>query len=187
MEKDKEIDIRGYGHIVVDTNIIFSSLVKVNGLTRFILSSLKTADLEIVVPEELNSELIKHRETIARKAHTNVKVVDFFIDEIMDGIEEVGKGDYEPFLEKAKGLVNDETDAPFAALAIEFSPSIILTRNIKDYDVKGLEKEGVVVRVPEDMPATEHLKIIGLKSLGKKKGNFFKLLSELRFKEIEKE
>lgn len=128
--------------IVVDTNVVFSSLLNPNGILSEIL--LNSSEIfEFCAPKFLLDELEKHRHKLLDISGISEKDLDFlqislykkieFID-----LEFIQNLTWERALELTKNV--DEFDAPFVALALE------LDSNLWTSDKKlinGLTKKGV--------------------------------------------
>jgi len=99
--------------IVVDSNIIFASLIK-KSTTRMILAS---TDIDFIVPEWVHSELREHIGELAGKAGVPEEEMERFIDEIFQIVHTVPLDEYKSFLVEALEIMSeiDPDDAPFLA------------------------------------------------------------------------
>ncbi len=170
MEKNEKIKI------VVDTNVIFSALVKTEGITRLAISLLKQIkNIEIIAPREIINEIKIHRFEIARKAGINQKIFGYFLDAILKGIKIV---ETKETIEESLEYVKDEKDAPFVAACLKTKASFLMTYNKKDFRVKRLKKIGIDVLTP-----LEILKKLGIdiaeRTEIKRKGHLQKMISKI--------
>ncbi|MGA2973205.1 MAG: hypothetical protein ABSE39_11390 [Candidatus Bathyarchaeia archaeon] len=66
----------------------------------------------------------------------------------MENVELVPLSGHTSELKRALKLVRDETDAPFAALALARAPSTIITYNKKHFKSRALSSPGIQVLTP---------------------------------------
>ena len=130
--------------IVVDSNIIFASLIK-KSTTRVILAS---SDIDFIVPEWVHSELREHIGELARKACVSEDEFEHFIEEIFQIVHTVPLDEYKGFLAKALEIMSDidPDDAPFLAVALATGADAIWTN-----DAHFLKQERVKVMSTRDM------------------------------------
>jgi len=148
-------------NVILDTNVIISSLVKSEGVTRAsLILMLTNPSVKFYIPELVFREIEKHSFEIARKSKIETALLSKALNEILKNVTRVPENEFMDKLELSKKLVKDENDAQFAALALHFSPSIILTFNKKDYRIAALNKAGVKVMLP-----IEALNFIGISLL----------------------
>jgi predicted nucleic acid-binding protein len=104
--------------IIVDTNIIFSALVKDSICRKILLSPY----FEFYIPEFAIEEIEKHTPLIQKKTGLQAKELRTLMSGILEGIKVVPKDDFEKFLEKSIKVMRniDVNDAPFLALAAPF-------------------------------------------------------------------
>ena len=123
--------------LVVDTNIIMSSLIKDSVTREFLL----TTDIIFVAPEWVHAEIEKHRELISRKAGINQDELNRFINEIFQVVQTIPFSKYKSHINEAQDIMVkiDKDDAPFIALVLALDADGILT-NDRDY-----EKQNVVM------------------------------------------
>jgi len=164
--------------VVIDTNVIISSLLKKEGITRLALSLIKQKKgLEILIPKELYEEIEKHRFEIARRAKISTKILSFFIATILKDIKKIDvKNSY---IKKALKYVKDEKDAPFVAACLKTGANFILTFNRKDFEVNKLEKIGIKVMLPVEFLEYMGIDIGEIRTEFKKKGGVMRLLSRV--------
>ncbi|MFH0815423.1 MAG: PIN domain-containing protein [Methanobacteriota archaeon] len=117
--------------IVVDSNIIFASLIK-DSFTRKILIS---SEIDFVVPEWVHAELREHFTEIAKKSGLRADEVEHFAEEIFQVVQTVPKDEYEDFLPEAVEIMKDidRDDAPVLALAMALHADGVWTRD-KDFE-----------------------------------------------------
>ncbi len=117
--------------LVVDTNIIVSSLIK-GSVTREILLS---ADIIFVVPEWVHTEIKKHQEYIARKAGLNQDELIQFIEEVFQVVQTIPFSKYKSHIDEGVNIIGDvdKDDAPFIALVMALGADGIWT-NDKDFE-----------------------------------------------------
>ena len=117
--------------LVVDTNIIVSSLIK-GSVTREILLN---ADIIFVVPEWVHTEIKKHQEYIARKAGLNQDELIQFIEEVFQVVQTIPFSKYKSHIDEGVNIIGDvdKDDAPFIALVMALGADGIWT-NDKDFE-----------------------------------------------------
>ena len=144
--------------VVIDTNILFSALIKSGKIRRLILTR---GILKLHIPEELAQELHNHTEKLKKYLDLETTEIHKLIDEFIREVATTHrKEEYKHTLQRARKLVerSDPTDAPFVALAIHLGIplwtgdhrliELSVKQNFKDYialDTKALEMliEGV--------------------------------------------
>ncbi len=167
-------------NIVIDTNVIISSLIKREGITRAALVLLsKTPHVHLLTPRIFQQEIKRHIREISIKAKLDQKLLSIFLNEITNMIKVVDEERFKEYMKEARNLVSDEKDTSFVALALKYRPSIIMTYNKTDYKKDELEKEDIKVRTPAE--TLEELgidvKFAGTKL--KRKHGLIELLSKL--------
>ncbi len=131
--------------IIVDTNIIFSALVKDSICRKILLSPY----FEFYIPEFAIEEIERHKLLIQKKTGLQVKELRTLMRGILEGIKVVPKDDFEKFLEKSIEVMGniDVNDAPFLALALSFDNNGIWSEDAhfqKQYSVKVWTTEEMV-------------------------------------------
>jgi predicted nucleic acid-binding protein len=123
--------------LVVDTNIIISSLIK-GSVTREILLS---ADILFVVPEWVHTEIKKHQELIARKAGINQDELIQFTEEVFQVVQTIPFSKYKSHINEGVNIIGDvdKDDAPFIAIALALGADGIWT-NDKDFEKQDVVK-----------------------------------------------
>jgi predicted nucleic acid-binding protein len=89
-----------------------------------------------------------HAHEIGSKAGIAQPLFEDVLDLWLENIELVPSSVYEKRLREALRLVYDESDAPFAALALIRSPSTVVTYNRKHYNSRQLLRRSVQVLTP---------------------------------------
>ncbi len=174
-----EKDIKKPESIVIDTNVLMSSLIKQEGYTQALLSILLIQkDIKLAVPESIKFEMNTHIHEIARKSGLPVNVLKEVVDLIFKNVEPVDEGTFVSEIREALSFVSDKSDAPFVGLAIKLKPSIILTYNKRHFDSERLERCGVMVFEPSELARYLDM-VIRVNKRVKRKGGILKLISGL--------
>jgi putative PIN family toxin of toxin-antitoxin system len=135
--------------LVLDTNILISSLVRSKGITRVSVTILlHDENHKAVAPAEVIQELKDHAQDICGKAGITQQNLERALDQLLENVELVPLSVYGSRLQEALQSVRDESDAPFAALALARSPSIIVTYNKRHFDSRRLLRRRVRVLTP---------------------------------------
>jgi len=144
--------------LVIDTNIIISSMIKESGYTRTILITL-TEITPSYTPEHALKEIEKHAQFLAKRKGIPLHKQEALIKVLTSNIEVVGGDFYKDKLREAKQYVKDPGDIDFAALALKlrerYEHVSILTWNTRDYRVDLLEQLEIRVLTPAN--AVKHL------------------------------
>ena len=113
--------------LVVDTNIIISSLIK-DSKTREILMSAK---VDFFVPEWVHSEIRKHLKTIAKKADISVHELEHFMEELFQVVHTTPFEEYQTYIDEALLIIGeaDKDDVPFIAVALVLGADAIWTND----------------------------------------------------------
>lgn len=123
--------------------------MRTEGITRTSLAILlHTDNCEVIAPAELSEELRAHSIEISGKAGLTQHQLEEALDRLLENVELVPLSGYTGHLKRALKLVRDETDAPFAALALARVPSTIVTYNKKHFKSRALLRRGVQVLTP---------------------------------------
>jgi len=167
------------GAIIIDTNVLFSSLVKQDGYTQALLSILLVQkDIVLAVPKSIRTEINAHIHEISRKSGLPVKVLKDVMDMTLGRIKVFGDDEFALEIKEAAGLVHHGHDAPFAGLALKLRPSVILTYNKRHFNSYDLEKRGVKVLEPCELASYLDM-VIRVNKKVKRKGGILKLISGL--------
>lgn len=102
--------------LVLDSNIIFSALIKKSTTRNIILSDV----FELHAPEYIFSEITKHKEVLLRKSKINHADFDALLLLLQKHIRLVPKEEYNNKMALAEDILKDIdiTDSPFLALAL---------------------------------------------------------------------
>lgn len=113
--------------LIIDTNIIFSGLIK-QSITREILLS---PYFEFYIPDFYNIELNKYKSYIIAKFNGNEGDLDDLITILHEKLFIVPENEYSDKIEKAKEIIGkiDPKDVPFIALALSIGNDGIWTRD----------------------------------------------------------
>ena len=140
--------------IVIDTNVIISSLVSSEGITQAILSFLiGNRKVELLIPKNVYHEVKRYIGLISRKAKMEYRAVKALIDTLFRNMKTIDEEKYsEKDVKFYKSLVKDESDIPLVIVAYTFRPSIILTYNKRDFHVTKLKELKIEVVEPKEIP-----------------------------------
>ncbi len=108
--------------LVLDSNIIFSALIKKSITRDIILSDL----FELYAPEYIFNEITKHKELLLKKSKLDRADFDALLLLLQKHIHLVTKDKYNEKMAAAEDILRniDITDSPFLALALALSCSI---------------------------------------------------------------
>ncbi|MFA4934417.1 MAG: PIN domain-containing protein [Candidatus Methanoperedens sp.] len=108
--------------LVLDSNIIFSALIKKSTTRNIILSDV----FELHAPEYIFSEITKHKELLLKKSKMNEEEFDALLLLLQKHIRFVPKAKYNVKMALAEDILRDIdiTDSPFLALALALNCSI---------------------------------------------------------------
>jgi len=103
--------------LVIDTNIIISSLIS-NSARRHILMN---SNIEFISPEYTFVEIFKHTDLIKKKAKLSPNDLQYVMDMLFSRITIYPKEEYADCYIQAKEIMKDidPVDAPFLALAMK--------------------------------------------------------------------
>lgn len=135
--------------LILDTNVLISSLVRSEGITRVSLTILlHDENCEVLAPADLVEELRTHAQEVCHKASITRSLLEETLDRLLENVELALLSSYRRKLQEALQFVRDESDAPFAALALMRSPSTIITYNKKHFNSRRLLRQQVQVLTP---------------------------------------
>ena len=121
--------------LILDTNVPISSLAKSEGITRASLTILlHDENCKVLAPADVVEELRKHTQDICNKAGITRPLLEDALDRLLENIDLAPVSVYENELHEALRFVRDDSDAPFAALALMRSPSTIMTYNKRHFN-----------------------------------------------------
>ncbi len=108
--------------LVLDSNIIFSALIKKSTTRNIILSDV----FELHAPEYIFSEIMKHTELLLKKSRMNEEDFDALLLLLQKHIHLAPKEKYNEKMPQAEGILEDIdiTDSPFLALALALNCQI---------------------------------------------------------------
>ncbi len=108
--------------LVLDSNIIFSALIKKSTTRNIILSDV----FELHAPEYIFSEITKHKELLLKKSKMNEEELDALLLLLQKHIQLVQKEKYNENMALAEDILKDIdiTDSPFLALALALNCKI---------------------------------------------------------------
>ncbi len=108
--------------LVLDSNIIFSALIKKSTTRNIILSDV----FELLAPEYIFSEITKHKELLLNKSKMNEGDFDALLLLLQKHIQLVTKEKYNENMALAEDILKyiDITDSPFLALALALNCKI---------------------------------------------------------------
>jgi len=177
MEEDQEKS----QNVVINSNILFSSLIKEEGFTRAVLLFLKdNKKLRFLVPQTVVNEFKFHVGEISRKSKLSMKDVITSFEKLLENVDKINEFELTEEIKEGMKYVKDENDTPFVALALKYKPSYIMTYNKKDYKTEKLKKLDILVVNPKkalDLIGIEKLKV---ESKDKRKKNIFTYFTKLK-------
>jgi len=106
--------------LIVDANIIISSLIKDSKTAELIINPL----FELYSPKYLIEEIIKYGEEIAIKTKRDIKSLKEIFDAIASLINLIEFSNYELFVYDAEKISPDKKDVDYFALALKFNCAI---------------------------------------------------------------
>ncbi len=140
--------------IVLDTNVIISSLIKPGGFTRRVILLLEDQS-DLYAPKVLLEELTEKTEYLARKKNVSPAEQKHLLTLLLSSVRTVESDVIKPLIKTALRYVRDRDDAPFVALALYlqtmYDDVAILTWNMNDYMKENLERLGIKVLTPRDI------------------------------------
>lgn len=116
--------------IVVDTNIIISALAKDSAVRSLIILS----NHEFIYPQPALLEIVKHKQTIMKKAAIDEGEFHTLMGKIFERITVVEKEKFARKIPEARGIMGriDPKDSLFVALALERNAPV--WTNDKDFE-----------------------------------------------------
>lgn len=123
-------------HIVLDSNILFSALIKDSTTRKLILEY----DKKFLFPAFIFEEIKKHHKDILKKSKMREAELNMLLTLLLEKVEIVSKNSLLDYRDQALEIVKeiDINDAIFFACALWAMPSIIWS------DDKKLQKQNVV-------------------------------------------
>jgi len=122
--------------IVIDSNIIFSALIRDSENRRIILNY----DSSFLFPSFIFEEIHKYKELLLKKSGMNSQEFEILLSLILEKVEIITEDKLIPHRQKALEIVKDidQKDAVFFACALAYNGSIIWSND------KNLKKQTVV-------------------------------------------
>jgi len=177
MEEDQERP----ENVVINSNILFSSLIKEEGFTRAVLLFLKdNKKLKFLMPQTVVNEFRFHIGEIARKSKLTVRDVVTSFEKLLENVERINELELEEEIKEGMKYVKDENDTPFVAVALKHKPSYILSYNKKDYKTEELKKLSILVVTPKEALDLIGIEKLEVKSKEKHKRNIFTYFTKLK-------
>lgn len=100
--------------IVIDANRFIAALIT-EGTTRKILLD---AEFQFISPDYLLSEINKYKEELLKKTNLAPEEFETLLEMLFEYIEIIPRGEYDQFIEKYKGQLQDERDLPYLATCV---------------------------------------------------------------------
>ena len=158
-------------HIVIDADIVLSSLLREEGYTQAVLSILLcNEDLNVIAPSEIINQIERHLHEISKRSRLPFKIVRDSLRRILENIKPVEEKEFRDEIARSLLYVKHREDAPLAGSALKYSPSIILTYNKKHFISEKLGKEGVKVFTPGELMEYFNLELKTAKKLKRRRG-----------------
>jgi len=177
MEKNKE----KVKCIIINSNILFSSLIKEDGFTRAALLVLKnTSNVKLLIPNTVVNEFKINLSEISRKSGLSSKNVLITFEKLLENVERLNELDLKDEIKEGIKYVKDEKDTPFVAVALKYRPAYILTYNVKDYKKEKLEKLDILVVTPKDALSSIGVEELEVKTKNKRKKNLLYYFAKLK-------
>jgi predicted nucleic acid-binding protein len=105
--------------VVVDANELFSLLIRGSKKTHEILLSNK---LELVAPEFIMVEFLKHKSEILKKTHRSESELTTVLSLVYCRIKLIPNEEFGDFIERASTILGShKKDVPYIALALKFN------------------------------------------------------------------
>lgn len=134
--------------VAVDTNVIFSAMIREEGISRtFLLLPIIHPDIKLVISDVIREEIDEHSVEISRKAGIPIALFYKGLNKLLSMVEMVSvKGKFNK--EYLMRFVKDRDDAHIVALAFSSGARYIVTYNKKHFKTKALSPKGVKIRTP---------------------------------------
>jgi len=122
--------------LVVDANVIISSLISPAGKTSEILFSDK---LKLYAPEYLLEEIDRYKKEISEKSGLSIEEINVLLSLISLNLELVPFSEFEEFIENASKICPDSDDREYFALSLKLKcPLWSNDRKLKQSSLKVL-------------------------------------------------
>ena len=96
------MQLRNSMHLIIDTNIFMSALIK-DGLTRYLIVN---SPFKLLIPEQELIEIKKYQYLISKKSQQNHEDLAILISELLKYIRVIRNRNLLPFREKAKRIMH---------------------------------------------------------------------------------
>ncbi|WP_297535368.1 PIN domain-containing protein [Thermococcus sp.] len=137
--------------VVVDTNVVFASLIRSGGINRYVLT-LYPELVPFFYPQVVVDEVFNHLGELARKAKLSPEEIKMAMGIIFEPMVLVSSLQLSDYKVSSEEYVHDIGDAPFVACALmlkeRYENVIILTWNVSDYATGKLRDAGIHVMTP---------------------------------------
>ncbi|MFC1682372.1 PIN domain-containing protein [Nanoarchaeota archaeon] len=104
--------------LVIDANILMSSLVKARGFTYDLIFNEK---IKLYAPEYLLEEFEEHREEILKKSNLTEEELELFLSLVSQKIEFIPLVEFEEFDDEASQITPDPDDTEYFSLALKLN------------------------------------------------------------------
>ncbi len=139
--------------LVIDTNVIISSMLRETGYTRKVLIVLATL-YPTYTPRYAIEEIHKHTLYLAEEKGIPREKQDALLEMITRDIIIVNEEWYREYIQAARQLVEDPGDIDFVALSLKlriiYREVAIVTWNMGDYRKEALREKGISVLTPKE-------------------------------------
>lgn len=167
--------------VIINSNILFSSLIKEEGFTRAVLLFLKdTANLKFMIPKTVISEFKLHIGEISRKSGLTYNNVLSGLEKLLGNVEQIDELNLKDEIKEGIKYVKDENDAPFVAVALKYKPAYLLTYNKKDYKIEKLKELDILVVTPKEALDLMGIEKLELETKERHKRNLFSYITKLK-------
>ncbi len=152
--------------VVVDANVIISSLISKEGITQAVLSLLLSLrGIKVVIPASIKEEVLRHAHLISKKSGVSLHTLKKVLSGLFSKMDEIDECKYASEDTEFYGnFVRDESDIPLVIVAYAHKPCFILTYNKSDFRKDKLEREDIHVVTPKEM-----LEVLGMEVAVKSK------------------
>ncbi|MBI5225444.1 PIN domain-containing protein [Candidatus Micrarchaeota archaeon] len=114
--------------IVVDANIFVSALLR-DSVTRKLLMH---PDFEFYTVDFVRMEFEAHLAEFSKRSGLSKEELLLLINGLLRNVRIIDKSEFEPHLEKARGLIDDIDDVPYLALALFLGSTAVIWSHDKD-------------------------------------------------------
>ncbi|CAI1493409.1 protein of unknown function [Thermococcus nautili] len=104
--------------VVVDTNVVFASLIRSGGVNRYVLT-LFPEMFPFFYPEVVRKEIANHIGELAEKSKLTPGELSIAMEVIFEPMAPVSASKLSRYKEVAEEYVHDVADAPFVACALD--------------------------------------------------------------------